>query len=272
MPKFALFSLLLIACVAFAQDEPRTKTTPGFDINALDKSSDPCTDFYQYACGGWMKANPVPADQSTWGRFNELEERNEYILREILQQASAKTSPAGSNDQKIGDYYGSCMDEAAIEQKGTAPLKPFLDSVAALKSKKDLPAFLGDWHSRGAGMFFEFSSEPDFKNANEVIAATDQSGFGLPDRDYYIKDDAKSAELRTKYLQHVQNMFQLLGEKPETAAAKAKTVMAIETELAKASLDRTARRDPNKLYHKLTVAVLSKLSPQFDWYRYNAAR
>ncbi len=270
MRKFTMFALLLISCAALAQD-PQTKTQ-GFSINLLDKASDPCVDFYQYACGGWMKANPVPSDQSIWGRFEELDERNQLILRDILQDASTKTAPAASSDQKIGDYYGSCMDEKAIEEKGASPLKPYLDSIAAIKSKKDLPNFVADWHGRGANLFFQFTSEPDFKNATQMIAATDQAGLGLPDRDYYLKDDAKSKELRDAYLKHVQKTFQLIGDSPEKAAAKAEVVMTIETELAKASLDRVSRRDPNKLYHKMSVAELAKLSPQFDWNRYIAAR
>jgi putative endopeptidase len=270
MRKLAILAMLLISCAVLAQD-PQTKTQ-GFSINLLDKASDPCVDFYQYACGGWMKANPVPSDQSIWGRFEELDERNQLILRDILQEASTKTVPAGSNDQKIGDYYGSCMDEKAIEEKGASPLEPYLDSIAAIKSKKDLPNFVADWHGRGANLFFQFTSEPDFKNATQIIAATDQAGIGLPDRDYYLKDDAKSKELRDAYLKHVQKTFQLIGDSPEKALAKAETVMTIETELAKASIDRVSRRDPNKIYHKMSVAELAKLSPQFDWNRYITAR
>jgi putative endopeptidase len=270
MRKLAILAMLLISCAVLAQD-PQTRTQ-GFSINLLDKASDPCVDFYQYACGGWMKANPVPSDQSIWGRFEELDERNQLILRDILQEASTKTVPAGSNDQKIGDYYGSCMDEKAIEEKGASPLEPYLDSIAAIKSKKDLPNFVADWHGRGANLFFQFTSEPDFKNATQIIAATDQAGIGLPDRDYYLKDDAKSKELRDAYLKHVQKTFQLIGDSPEKALAKAETVMTIETELAKASIDRVSRRDPNKIYHKMSVAELAKLSPQFDWNRYITAR
>jgi len=270
MRKLAILAMLLISCGALAQD-PQTKTL-GFNVSELDKSADPCVDFYQYACGGWMRANPLPADQSIWGRFEELDERNQLILRDILQEASKKNSPPGSNDQKIGDYYGSCMDEKSIEEKGASPLKPYLDSIAAIKSKKDLPNFLADWHGRGANLFFQFTSEPDFKNATQIIAATDQAGLGLPDRDYYLKDDAKSKELRDAYLKHVQKTFQLIGDSPEKALAKAETVMTIETELAKASLDRVSRRDPNKIYHKMSVAELAKLSPQFDWNRYITAR
>ena len=176
MRTLAIFTMLLISCAALAQNSA-TKAA-GFDISALDKSADPCVDFYQYACGGWMKANSIPADQSIWGRFDELDERNQFILRDILQEASTKSAPAGSNDQKIGDYYGSCMDEKAIEEKGASPLKPYLDSIAAIKSKKDLPKFVADWHGRGANLFFQFTSEPDFKNATQVIAATDQAGLG----------------------------------------------------------------------------------------------
>jgi putative endopeptidase len=247
------------------------KNVPSFDINAMDKSVDPCTDFYEYACGNWLRDNPIPADQAEWGRFDELHERNQMILRDLLEKASVVDPNRGSNGQKIGDYYYSCMDEAGIESKGGAALKPRMERIADVKDKAQLPALIGQLHSSGVEALFTFGSEPDAKDSMMEIAGTDQGGLGLPDRDYYLKSDAKSVELRTAYMQHVAKMFELLGESPGKAAADAKAVMNFETELAHASMDRVERRDPNKVYHKMTTAQLQALSPAFNWKEYFAA-
>ncbi|MGH9567140.1 MAG: M13 family peptidase, partial [Candidatus Angelobacter sp.] len=219
------------------------KQIPSFDISALDKSADPCVDFYQYSCGSWMKNNPIPADQASWGRFNELAERNRAILRDILENA-AKASKRTPNEQKIGDYYASCMDEAAINKKGTAVLKPDIDRIEAIKDKNELPGVVARLHDQGINVLFGFGSGSDFKNAKEVIGQADQGVLSLPDRDYYLKDDPKSVELRKQYVQHVTNMFKLLGDSPEKAQSEADAVMKIETALAKGAMDRVERRDP----------------------------
>ena len=251
-----------------AAGEAQPKPVTSFDVSLLDRSVDPCTDFYRFTCGGWMARNPIPPDQAVWGRFNELAENNLIIERRILEQASVESAKRDANTQKIGDYYTSCMDEAAIEKKGLEPLRPELDRIAGLESKAELPAYLAHAHQIGSNAFFEFSSQPDFKNASLEIAETDQSGLGLPDRDYYLKTDPNTVALREKYVQYMQRMLVLAGEKPETAAANAKAIMAIETALAKSSLDRVSRRDPARLYHDLTLTELGKLSPAFDWNRY----
>lgn len=238
------------------------KYVPSFDEKALDKTADPCVDFYQYSCGGWMKNNPIPSDQPLWGRFNELAERNRAILHNILEDA-AKASNRDANEQKIGDFYASCMDEEAINKKGIAVLKPEFDRIAAVKDKAELPAAVGHLQAQGINAFFSFGSGADFKNAKEVIAQADQGGLSLPDRDYYLKDDAKSVELRKAYLEHVTNMFKLMGDAPDKSAAEAKTVMDIETALAKGSMDRVERRDPEKIYHKLSSQEWQALAPSF---------
>ena len=260
--------LLLAAICTLAQNAGTPSPLSSFDLTAIDKSVDPCQDFYQYACGAWMKNNPIPPDQSSWGRFNELHERNQTILRGILEKQSADNASRSAVNQKIGDYYYSCMDEAAIEAKGTAPVKPYMDKIDAMKDKSEIPTVLGGLHRAGANAFFGFSSQPDFKDSKVNIATADQGGLSLPDRDYYFKTDVKSVELREKLEKHIAKTFELYGESPAKAAADAKTVMKVETALAKVSLDRTEQRDPTKVYHKMSAADLQKLSPAFAWDQY----
>ncbi len=245
--------------------EPKQVST--FDPNALDKSADPCLDFYQYACGGWMKNNPIPADQASWGRFNELAERNRVFLREILENAAQATQRT-PNEQKIGDYYATCLDEDAINKKGVAVLKPEFDRINSIHNKNELTALVANLHRQGVSVLFSFGSGADFKNAKEVIGQADQGGLSLPDRDYYLKDDPTSVELRKAYLEHVTNTFKLLGDSPEKAAAEAKAVLNIETALAKGSMDRVERRDPEKVYHKLSAQEWQALTPSLSWSKY----
>jgi putative endopeptidase len=242
--------------------------SPPFDVKAMDLSQDPCTDFYQYACGSWMKNNPIPADQSRWGRFTELEERNRETLRQILEEAAKPGAQRDSLTQKIGDYYAACMDTAGIDARGLAPLQSEFERIRNLKDKSELAAELAHLHRNGMPALFDFGSGQDFKNSKQVIAQADQGGLGLPDRDYYLKDDAKSVELRQQYQAHVQRMLELAGQSPEQAKTSAATVMKLETELARASLDRVSRRDPEKIYHKMSKGELEILAPEFRWSQY----
>lgn len=271
MPTFRLFcAFLLCSSLALAQktsddkSQEMPKQIPMFDASAIDKSIDPCVNFYKFACGNWLKNNPIPPDQSTWGRFNELSERNRLVLRDILENAE-KAQDRSANEQKIGDYYASCMDEAEINQKGTAVLNPDFDRIAAMKSKEELTALIAHLQREQISALFDFGSGPDFKEAKMMIAQADQGGLSLPDRDYYLKTDAKSVEQQKQYVQHVTNMFKLLGDSPEKSAAEAEAVMKIETALAKGSMTRVELRDPEKIYHKLSEAEWQALTPVLSW-------
>jgi len=244
---------------------PAPSSSSGLQLDALDKTADACTDFYQFACGGWIAKNPVPSDRASWGRFEELQERNNETLHRILETAAAGRDP---ESKKIGDYYASCMDETAIDARGAAPLDPLLKKIAAVTSVADLAPLVAELHTVGVNVFFQFGSQADFKDASMEMAIADQGGLGLPDRDYYFKDDAKSADLRTQYLDHLARMSALLGAADNQAKASAQQIMNIETALAKNALDAVSRRDPNKVYHKMSNAELQALTPQFPWNRY----
>jgi endothelin-converting enzyme/putative endopeptidase len=256
-------AIMFFLSVAHAQQPAIEKAEPALDVTSMDRSVDPCMDFFAYSCGGWIKRNPIPPDQSSWDTYSKMQDENLGRLRGILEAAAAPDPKRNAVDQKIGDYYASCADEKAIDAKGVEPLQPALERIARINSKPEIAdvaaALIDD------NILFHFESIQDFRDANQVIANADQGGLGLPDRDYYTKDDAKSVELRKQYLAHVQKMFELLGDKPESAAAEAQTVMRIETALAKGSMTRVERRDPKALDHKMSRAELEKLSPEFHW-------
>jgi putative endopeptidase len=239
-------------------------------LETLDKSTNPCVDFYQYSCGNWLKTVQIPPDQPRWGSFSELEERNRAILREILDQAAAPNRDRSPIDQKIGDYYQSCMDEKAADDKGLDPLKSELVRIADVKDKPELIDAVARVHLIGPNPLFNFYSAPDLHNADLVIAYIDQGGLSLPDRDYYIKDEPKNLEMRKHLVEYVAQLFKLAGQSEPQASESAQTVLRIETALAKNSMDRTLRRDPKTRDHKMSRDEAAALAPNFYLNRYFA--
>lgn len=242
----------------------------GIDETALDKSVSPCDDFYQYACGGWIKRTPIPADRPAWFRgFSEIDERNQATLRKILDDLAAGKPAQDPYSDKLAAFYGACMDEAQVEKTADAELKQVLEAID--KDVTDVPSLakkLAELHLAVANPMFHFDSQQDFKDATQMIGVVDQGGLGLPDRDYYLKPDPKMKEIRDKYQAHVKNMFTLAGLPAADAAKHAKTVLVIETKLAQASMSRVDRRDPKKIYHRLELAGLEKTAPKFPWKSY----
>jgi putative endopeptidase len=260
-----------VALAAFASMLAHAQTTPPaaselrvFDPSLVDKSVDPCDNFYRYSCNGWFKSNPLPPDQTSYGRFTELYELNRLHLRQILEQAATPTATRSLNEQKIGDDYASCMDTAAINKLGIAPLQPELDRIASLKTAAQIPALLAHLHSIGVNAFFGMGSNQDYADATSVISFYGAGGLGLPERDYYTRTDAKSREQRQQYVAHVRKIFTLAGESAAQAAKDADTVLALETRLAKASLTVTEQRDPQNLNHPTDVAAFSKQLTHFS--------
>ena len=278
--RLACVALLVFFLPAFilAQSRPAADIPEAdhFSLDAVDKSVDPCSNFYQYSCKKWIAANPIPPDQPAWGHGRKLDLWNQFVLRDVLEKASADNSARSAVDQKIGDYYASCMDESAIDTKGVSALKLELDRIDALRSTSDLAGVLAHLHaitfqlapaieSGFSTALFGFSSTQDLDDASKVVAFADQGGLGLPDRDYYFRDDAKSIALRQQYQDHIHQTFLLLGENEAAASADAKVVLAMETALAKASQDLVTRRDPANLNHKLSAQELRALTPAFSW-------
>src|ERR1700688_2221978 len=265
-----VLSVASLLSLASAQQPaaPASKHEPALDVTSMDRTVDPCVDFCKYSCGGWMKNNPIPPDQSSWDTYSKMQDENLGRLREILETASAPDPKRNAAVQKIGDYYASCVDEKTIESKGAEPLKTDLGQIAKIDSKAEIADVAAAMIQEN--VLFRFDSTQDFRDATQVIAEADQGGLGLPDRDYYVKDDAKSVELRKAYVAHVQKMFELLGDQPGLASEEAQTVMRIETALAKGSMTRVERRDPKNLDHKMTACELEKITPDFQWQVYFA--
>jgi putative endopeptidase len=243
-----------------------------FDTSRMDTTVEACTDFFQYANGTWLKNTEIPSTESRWGTFNMLADNNNAILKDILETADKTEAAAGTDLQLIGDFYSSCMDEAAIEKAGAKPLKIFFKQIDGIKTIPDLQRQVAIMHNAGLPAVFSFSGGPDLKNSSMVIVNAGQGGLSLPNRDYYTKDDAKSVETRQKFMEYMTNMFKNLGDKPKTAAKNAKIVMDIQTRLAKASLAQTELRNPDNRYNKVSLADAQKITPDFAWEEYMKTR
>jgi putative endopeptidase len=264
--RLLVVDVLCLCAGSFAQSTSRPGA--GFSIDNIDKSADPCVDFYQYACGNWMKNSEIPADRPQWQSFSEIDERNLDIEKGILEKAAAGGAGRNAIDQKIGDLYKSCIDEKTADAKGIAPLQPELDRVAAVKDKAALIDVIAHIHMVGPSPLFNFYSNSDLHNADQVIAYIDQGGLSLPDRDYYIKDDADKVEMRKHLVEYATQLFTLEGQTPQQAADSAQAVLLVETALAADSMDRTKRRDPKNRDHKMTRDEAAGLGPNFNLNRY----
>jgi putative endopeptidase len=257
----AVAVLSAVSMTAFAQNK-------GYDTSRMDTQSDACTDFYQYANGSWLKNTVIPPEYPSWGSFTIVYENNQKILHDVAENAAKTKAPKGSDTQLVGDYYSACMNVEAIEKLGTKPIQPYFAQIAKIKNTNDLQAQLAVFHNKGLGGIFGFYIGTDDKNSNSNIANAGQGGIGLPNRDYWYKDDAKSVEIRQKYTEFMTNLFKLAGDSPEVAAANTKVVAAIQKRFASAAKAPVDLRDSEANYNKMSLEELNKLTPNFSWTNY----
>jgi putative endopeptidase len=250
-----------------AADNPQQTVVAGFDFANIDRSVSACQDFNKFANGGWMTKNPIPGAYSVWGRFTQLDEQNVNVLHDILEGLS-KGKPKPGNEQKIADFYGACMDEQKIEAEGIKPLEPELQRLANISDLLSLQDEIANLHAHRVPAVFGFGANQDFKDSTQIIAQLVQGGLGLPDRDYYLSDDAKNKATRAEYEKHVARTFELMGDAPDLAARQASAVVKIETKLAENSATRIQRRNPEANYHPMSKGMLVEMTPDFDWGRY----
>ena len=271
MPKH-LFRSMTVFVILISMYSATLAQSSGFDVGRMDRSVDACQDFFEYANGSWLKSTQIPGTESSWGTFNMLRDSNTALLKTVLEKAAANKADKGSDQQMIGDYYATCMDEASIEKAGLTPIKPYLADIDKLKSQADIVSLIAKMHNAPLPAVFGFGAGPDLKDSNAVMINAGQGGLTLQGKEYYTKEDAKSVETRAKFVEYMTNMFKLLGDTSEAAAAHAAKVLEMQTRLAKASLAQTEMRNPDTRYNKITMAAAQELTPNLSWAAYMAAR